>query len=147
VLVNDPQTGQALGASFLAKSGPGNTVSFTATPAHGTELTELEMLLPADQQVIAAWEVSVLGGYSARKPLYLSFVNVPVLSGAAVTAWEFTGGQWAVLSGPVSVADGYASFEVAGSGTYAVSAVPEAGALALLLAAAFAGVVWQWWRK
>jgi len=147
VLIHDSSSGRSLGASFPAANAT-SPISLTAEPITGDMLYDLQYQLASGLQVFGAWELSVQGFVpSADEPVYLSFdVGREDLKTGDLAVWHYDGSQWGGFPANVALCRGYASFEIQTPGTYAVSAVPEAGALALLLGAAFAGVLWQWWR-
>jgi len=143
VLIDDSSSGWTLGASFPASVDPA-PMSFTAEPVTGDLLYELEYELPPGHELFGAWELSAEGFVpSEDEPVYLSFhLGLEDLKTSDLALWHYDGSQWAPFETDVFTYDGqYASVLVTSFSAYAVSAVPEAGALALLLAAAFAGVV------
>jgi len=170
VLIRNDQRGDSLGVSvpYSPATAP---MALAACPLPEETLAPLADLIEPGHVIRSAW---IMGteGYTPSKttPLYLSFEVGERFSTGDLSFWQYTGSQWEpLLADCVSYQGRYAmAMILSGSlpegaiwpyamgtglppefppvGAYAVSAVPELSALALLLAAAFAGVVWQWWR-
>jgi len=153
VLIEDEGTCWILGASFPA-SETSRPIVFFAEPVTGDLLYELEYELPPGHELFGAWQLSVEGFTpSAEEPVYLSFgvfdfeTGRGGLNASEITLWHYDGTKWSPLESDMFTHDGqYANFLAESFSAYAVSAVPEPGTLLLAVGAAFAGVVWQWWR-
>jgi len=114
----------------------------------GTPVTLLYQL-PPSHQIFGAWQLSAEGFVpSEDQPVYLSFdVGLGNLKTSDIALWHYDGGTWTPFETDVFTYDGqHANFLAESFSAYAVSAVPEPGTLVLLLAAALAGVIWQWRR-
>ena len=126
-------------ASFLAKTGTGQTFDLTASTLTVADLTALQGLLTPGQTVLSGWNFSAAGsGYVATDPIYLSFGIPANLSRGDLHLWRLNGGTWSsYTAGDLTSIDGYASFTVTGVSGYAVAAaVPEPTVLVLLIASA-----------
>jgi len=148
VLIDDSSSGWTLGASFPASVDPA-PMSFTAEPVTGDTLYDLLYQLPPSHQIFGAWQLSAEGFVpSEDQPVYLSFdVGLGNLKTSDIALWHYDGGTWTPFETDVFTYDGqHANFLAESFSAYAVSAVPEPGTLVLLLAAALAGVIWQWRR-
>ena len=137
-------TGWSLGASFLHKTGDHTDLDFTATVITGGTLDGLVALLDSGESVKGAWDFIVAGdGYTSGDPVYLSFDISAGYSRNDLQVWHFDGTDWTEFDAMDLTYDGtYASFTVTGFSGYAVSAVPEPGTLALLIAAALGPLAW-----
>ncbi len=134
--VVDAATGWAVGASFLA-ADESVTLNVTATAIDGTTLTSLQTLL-GDQSLLGGWTFELTGdGYAEGDPAYLSFDVGAGFSRSDLNLWHYDETEgWTEYAASDLTYDGqYASFTVTGFSGYAVSAVPEPGTLALLIAA------------
>ena len=135
VLIGLPASTGSVGASFLAKTGtpPAPLLSFTATAINGTPLDALELLAGSGQSVLGAWQFAASGGYSAGEPAYLSFDIGAGFSRDTVQIWHYDTAGWTPFAATDLSYDGqYANFTVTGFSGYAVTTVPEPGALAPL---------------
>ncbi len=149
-LVGDWTSGWRVGASFLAKTGAATAINFTATAMAGEELTALKSLLKVGERLENAWHFTASGtGYNAADPVYLSFTVGEEFTRSDVRLWRFNGTTWQSYSAnDLTCANGHASFTVTGFSGYAVSAVPEPSALALLGAGAWLAIAAgrrRWW--
>ena len=139
-----------VGASFLAKTGTGNTFDFTATAVAGTDLTALNGLLEPGQSVLSGWNFTAVGsGYNASDPIYLSLGIPASLSHGNLQLWRQSGGTWSRFTADdLTAVDGYASFTITGLSGYAVTAaVPEPGTAVLLICGMIGVVVWRMRRE
>jgi len=168
-LITDPRSGCTLGVSLPAGE-TSRSIAFMAEPVSGDLLSSLQAKLPEHHQILGAWTLGA-DAFSPtnNEPMFLSFkLDNPALKTSDVALWYYYYGKWEPVPAYQFTCDGRYAMALITTGTpppggtmllgsgppgepyafgaYAVSAVPEAGALALLLAAAFAGVVWQWWR-
>ncbi len=136
LLIDDGGTGWSVGASFLAMD-VSSTLNLTATAVTGETLADLEALIGSSESVLGAWELIVAGdGYTEGDPAYLSFDIGAGYSRGDLQVWHFDGTDWTEFDAMDLTCNGaYASFTVTGFRGYAVSAVPEPGTLALLIAA------------
>ena len=144
LLIADDATGWSLGVSFLAKTGEETELNFTATAIEGDALDGLVALLDSGESVLGAWDFVVAGdGYTEGDPAYLSFDIGEGYSRGDLQVWHFDGLDWTEFDAMDLTCNGaYASFTVTGFSGYAVSAVPEPGMLALLIAAALGLLAW-----
>ncbi|NQU23834.1 MAG: PEP-CTERM sorting domain-containing protein [Candidatus Nealsonbacteria bacterium] len=132
MLIDDPQTGWSVGASFLAADAA-SEVHVTATAVSGSALGELESLPGTGDAVYGAWTFDVTGSYTVGDPAYLSFDVGPGFDRADLNLWHYDGSQWSEFVAADLTCNGdYASFTVTGFSGYAVSAVPEPGTLVML---------------
>jgi hypothetical protein len=130
VLITESVKNWSLGASFLAKTGTGNTFDFTATAVAGSNLTVMEGLLQPGEVVSSGWAYSASGsGYATNDPMYLSLSIASNLVNNNVQLWQLNSGTWSKVSVDDFFAkNGYASFTVTtASGTYAVSGLASSG--------------------
>ncbi|MCC6125757.1 MAG: PEP-CTERM sorting domain-containing protein [Pirellulales bacterium] len=126
-------------ASFLAKTGAGQTFYLTASTLTSADLAALQGLLTPGQSVLSGWNFSAAGGgYVATDPIYLSLSIPANLERGELSLWRLNGGTWSSFAaGDLTSIDGYASFTITGLSGYAVAAaVPEPSGWALLLASA-----------
>jgi hypothetical protein len=140
-------TGWSIGASFLAKT-TSTPLTFTATAMNDASLAGLETLLAANQSILGGWDFSASGGYAAGDPAYLSF-KIPTGYGRDdLQVWHHDAAGWTVYDATDLSCDGtYANFTVTGFSGYAITAVPEPGALAMLLAATVWLGLFGWRRR
>ena len=148
VLIEDIASQETLGASFLAKSAAGFPINFTATPLDGNGLSSLQGVLPRGESVLSGWNLTAAGtGYNSADPVYLSLHIPASYNRDDLHLWQFNGSTWISFSAAdLSCNDGYASFTITGISGYAVTAVPEPSAIALLLTASLGGLLWWRWR-
>jgi T5SS/PEP-CTERM-associated repeat protein len=126
-------------ASFLAKTGTGQTFYFTASTLTSADRAALQGLLTPGQSVLSGWNFTAAGGgYVATDPIYLSLSIPANLERGELNLWRLNGGTWSSFAAAdLTSLDGYASFTVTGLSGYAVAAaVPEPSVLVLLLASA-----------
>ena len=94
-------------------------------------------LLPGEA-VVSAWDFNT----TLTGETLLSFDVGEGLSD--LRAWRYNGGAWAAYDTHVVYREGIASFSVTQFSGYAVSAVPEPGTWAMILAGAVAmGLYWR----
>ena len=126
-------TDAGLGASF-APTAAHTPLTLTASPVSGQPLLDLESILAADQQTLLAdSQIAVTTGYTTGDPAYLSFSVGSGISRNDITVWHYDGTAWTQFDATdLTCNGGYASFTVYGFSDYALSTVPEPGALVLL---------------
>jgi T5SS/PEP-CTERM-associated repeat protein len=134
VLITDSETGNtgwSVGASFAADSTP---MTLTASVISGDVRTGLESLLDGDQIVLGGWEFTLDDGYTEGQPAYLSFDIGADHSRDELQVWHYdTTTGWTEYEATDLTYNGdYASFTVTGFSGYAVTGVPEPGALSCL---------------
>ncbi|MBN1589313.1 MAG: hypothetical protein JW888_07345 [Pirellulales bacterium] len=123
VLVDDIDTGWAVGASFLMPDEP-TTLDFTATAVTGEALIDLNDRLDLGSVVRGCWEFAVAAGYDPGDPSYLSFaIDVGLYSPDDLQVWHHDGSEWTRYDALDFNYDGtYASFTVSNLGSsYAVT--------------------------
>jgi T5SS/PEP-CTERM-associated repeat protein len=139
VLATDSITGKSASVSFLATK-ESTPISFAATTLGGEALRVLQNDLAAGESILSGWAFSI-NGYTDGDPVYLSLEVGPGYSSGTLELWHFDGNAWSEFSASDLTYDGtYASFTVTGFSGYAVSAVPEPGAI-ILLTTGIAGFV------
>jgi hypothetical protein len=145
VLATDSATGKSASASFIAAT-ESSPIIFAATTFSGEALGLLQTELAAGESVLGGWMFSI-NGYTDGDPVYLSLEVGPGYSSSILDLWHFDGSAWSAFSASDLTYDGkFASFTVTGFSGYAVSAVPEPSAFALL-AVGVAGFVTYRLRK
>jgi T5SS/PEP-CTERM-associated repeat protein len=132
VVVTDPTAGKKVEAAFQAASA--TNLTFTATTLTDPQIASLESELPQGDPILAGWTFTA-DGYIAGDPVFLSLELGSGLSGD-LAVWHYDGATWTPYAASDLSYDGeYANFTVTGFSGYAVTAaVPEPGAIVLLLA-------------
>jgi len=129
--------GGSVGVSLAATDGDA-FVTLSASAIDDGALNGLNaLLIAADETLLSGWEFSFSGGeISAANPAYLSFYVGEGFAIDELSLWHYDGSEWTEYAASDLSYDGqYASFTVTGFSGYAVSAVPEPSAAALLLVA------------
>jgi len=144
VLATDSATGKSASASFIAAT-ESTPISFAATTLGSEALALLQNDLSAGESILSGWAFSI-NGYTDGDPVYLSLEVGSGYSSGTLDLWHFDGNVWSEFSVSDLTYDGtYASFTVTGFSGYAVSAVPEPSAFALVAVGA-AMFVTYWLR-
>jgi fibronectin-binding autotransporter adhesin len=142
LLITDPDTGQAVGASFQATDTP-STTGLTASLMDGSQVSSLQNLLDPGKTVLSAWDFSATG-HAPGDPVYLSFGVGAGQRFLDLAIWHFDGKTWdKYLNTDLAYANGFASFVATGLSAYAVSgAAPvPVPAAAWLFASSIAALV------
>jgi T5SS/PEP-CTERM-associated repeat protein len=155
VLVGLPSSTWSVGASFLAKTGapPAPLLDFTATAMVGEPRAALQLLAGDDQSILGAWQFSAEGGYSSGEPAYLSCLLPTNYNRDALCVWHYEGDDWAKYAAYDLTCNGtygegfYASFTVTSFSGYAVTLVPEPGALTLLMTGLLGALAYAWRKR
>jgi len=135
VLIRLPTSGRSVGISLAATDSP-TPIALIATVLDGAPLESLNaLLMSADESFLSGWEFTLTGSaISASNPAYLSFEIGAGHSLDDLSLWHYDGSEWTEYAANDLNYDGqYASFTVTSFSGYAVSAVPEPCAAALLL--------------
>ena len=124
-------------------------MTFTATPMDSAMLDALQSRLPGNNEsILSGWSFSTTGfTTTSSNPVYLSFLIGAEQTPENLDVWHYDGSTWTKYSALDLTYDGnYASFTANGLSGYAMVAVPEPGALALLLAGGLSLSVYAWRR-
>jgi T5SS/PEP-CTERM-associated repeat protein len=140
-------TNRDLGASFLAASST-QSITFTANTMTGSILGQLQAKLPANEAIVSGWTLSTTNyTVSSTNPIYLSFEIDPAYASDDFEVWHYVSSSWTKCDAVDLTFDGtYASFTATGLSGYAITAVPEPGTAALLVAG-LAGILISASRK
>ena len=134
LLVHDTASEWAIAASFAPKT-TSTLLELTASPIDGQAKIDLQTIIGDNQPILGGWRIATNDAYTTGDPAYLSFDIGSGHKRNELTVWHFDGSDWTEYnpSGFDLTCNGdYASFTVTGFSGYAITAVPEPGALILL---------------
>jgi T5SS/PEP-CTERM-associated repeat protein len=130
VVITEPTSGDCVWAGFQATVAS-KILTFGAVPLGEAETALLESSA-AGQDVLDGWTFET-SGYTAGDPVYVSMKVGSGLEVGDMTVWHYDGVAWTPYAAGDLTYDGmYASWTVNGFSGYAVTAVPEPGALSIL---------------